>query len=283
MRNLTISISVFVMLVVVALCGAAGRLLGFVDQTSGWVVLALAAILAVANLILIIISPAGKLFRFKWGITLGYATFLIGVGAASVLNSYHNTPLYMIQSIATKTEVYDVEGTKGRIETTVQVKILKDGVEYIRWGGLGATGNIENVAYQGMSGDFNSEVIDKDGQWELTLRFPRPPKKGEFIAFSFGFDVVGAPPGGDTYMDHDVKWPTKNLQIVIKVNQGRPCKTVEAYSVDASAPGADVDPSMKKADKQTEPTPLLLINRAELQWSKADPQEGRRYTVVCHQ
>ncbi len=272
MRNLTILLSIFVMLVVIWLAGSAGQLFGFADQTSALVVLVLIAILTFANLILI--SRTNNRLLFKWGGILAYTTFIIGVGFASAYKGYISTPSYMIQSIAIKTKVYDVQGTTGRIETSVQLKILKSDIKDIAWGGLGATGVIRNVTVQDTGGGFKSEVLQEAGLWQLNLHFTEPPQKGKIITFAFEFDVVGSEPEEDTYMVHDIEWPTQNLQITIDVPGERPCKTVEAYSEEVATIGVD---------KKPEAAPLLFVNSTELQWSKADPQQGRSYKVICHQ
>jgi hypothetical protein len=271
MRSLTVALCVFIVLVVAWLAGSAGQLLGFGDRTSASVVLGLAALLALADLLLI--NRAGKTRPIKLGGMLACATFLVGVGLASAYRGYSSTPPYILERVAITARVYDVEGRNGRIETSVQLKILRGGLKDISWGGLGSTGVVKNVIIKDTGEGFKSEVMDKAGEWQLDLHFTEPTRVGQNVTFAFGFDVVDSPPEPDTYMVHDVKWPTENLQITIDVLKERPCETVEAYSEDVALVGAD---------KRPEAPPLLFSNKTELQWSKAFPQEGRSYWVICH-
>jgi hypothetical protein len=272
MRSLTTLLSLLVIFAVVALSGAAGRLFGFEEQVSAWGILALAIILALANVFFI--NRVGNTVLVKWGGVIAYLTFIVGIGFFSVYKAYTSTPPYLIESLAIKTTVHDSKGTSGHIETRAQLKILKGDVKNILWGGLGSTGVIRNVTVTALDGDFTSEVTQEAGEWQLNLILPETPQRGQRLAFIFRFDVINSEPEDETYMVHSVTWPTQNLGITLIVPQERPCKAGEAYSEDAI---------IMKAEKREEHPPLLYKDNTELQWTKADPQEGRSYIVICHQ
>jgi len=272
MRSLTILLSLLVIFAIVSLSGAVGRLFGFEDQVSAWGILALAIILALANIIFI--NRAGSTLLIKWGGVLAYLTFVGGIGFFTAYKAYTSTPPYLIESTTIKTIVHDIKGTSGHIEARTQLKILNGNVKNIVWGSLGATGVIKNVTVSALNGEFTSEVTQEAGEWQLNLIFTKSPQRGQHVAFVYGFDVVDSEPEDKTYMVHNVTWPTQNLGITLVVPQERPCKTVEAYSEDAI---------VMKVDKREEHSPLLYKDNTELQWSKAAPQEGRTYIVMCHQ
>ncbi|HJQ35049.1 MAG TPA: hypothetical protein VJ866_23060 [Pyrinomonadaceae bacterium] len=272
LRIFLLAFGIIILFATVSLSGAAGRMFGFEDRAGASVMLSLALTLAIANAV-IIVKARRTLFR-NWAGVVIYPAFLVGVGAVSAYKAYTSTPPYLIENIAIKVTVHDVAGTTGDAEARVQLKPLRDDVRDIRWGGPSSTGVIKNVAVKRVNGDFTPELMQEGGQWQFSLPFAKPPKRGQRVNFLYSFDVVGAEPEDKTEWVHDVTWPTQNLEIKLIVPKERPCKTVNAYSHKAEQISVDM---------RDESSPLLFNDNSEVQWAKVNPQEGRSYVVVCHQ
>lgn len=274
MRNLTVFLSLLVAFAILSLSESVGQLFGLEKPVSAWGILALGIVLALANIFLI--SRFSKTVPLKWGKAVAYLTLLsvAGWAFARARTAYVSMPPYLIESISVKTTVNDKEGTSAHLETRAQLKILRDNVVDIVWGGLGSTGVTRNVTVSAITGNFTSTAVQQAGDWQLHLKFSKPPKKGEQVAFVFAFDGVNSEPEPHTYMVHSVTWPTQNLGITLIVPRERPCRTAEAYSEDAIT---------MEAGKHEERPPLLYGDNTELQWTIADPQEGRKYIVICRQ
>jgi hypothetical protein len=272
MRYLAISLSLLVIFAILSLSGTVGRLFGLEDRIGAWAILVPGVLLALASAFFI--SRVAKTALLRWGGVVFYLIVVCIVGWFSARTAYFSTPEYLIQSLSIKTVGTDLEGKSLHSETRVQLKILKSDIHNIFWGGPSSTGVIRNVSVSRLSGDFDSSTTNEAGQWQFHLHFSNPPKRGDRVDFTFGFDILGTEPDDKTYVVHRVLWPTQNLGITIDVPKERPCKSGEAYSADAIIQGVE---------KREESSPLLSGDNSELQWTRSDPQEGRRYIVICHQ
>jgi len=272
MRYFALLLSLLVIFAILSLSGTVGRLFGLGDRSGAWAILAFGIVLALANAFSVF--RAAKTPRLKWSFAIAFLVVVTIIGTLFAYSAYRSTPPYIIQSISIKAVGLDPEGKSGHVETRVDLKILKDNIPEIFWGGLGGTGAIKNLSTNRLSGDFDLNTTAEAGQWQLQLRFPKPPKRGDLVSFAFGFDIFGEEPEDKSYVVHRVDWPTQNLGITIQVPQQRPCQKAEAYSANVKIIGAD-----KKAEKQ----PLLSGDSTQLQWSTSPAQEGRRYIVICQQ
>lgn len=270
---LIMAFSLVALFTIISLFGAAGQFFGFGEWANAAVALLLAVALILANAYLI--KKFGQtLLRAKWGSLVAYLIFIVCAGVAATIQSYNATPEYQIENLDIKVIVHDVEGTTGDVETKVQIKFLKNGVNEIIWGGIGSTGVIKDVTANRLEGDFIVEPLTEGGLWQVRLHFTNPPKKGQQVGFVFRQHIVGAEPENHIEYVYQVKQPTKNLQMVFVPPKERPCKMAAAYSGDAFV----LDDKLS-----AEHMPTLYNDNIELLWSKANPEQGKRYVVVCKQ
>ena len=186
---------------------------------------------------------------------------------------YLSTPNYLVESLSIKVTVHDLEGTTGHIETSIQLKLLKDNVSEMVWGKLNSTGIEQNLRAEGGE-NVTTKISQQAGEALLKLLFSKPLKRGDRIGFVFEFDVVNSVPESKTYWAHAVTWPTRNLAITLIVPRETPCKTAEAFSEDALVHGDK---------RRQEHPPAIFEDNSKLQWIIPDPEEGRNYVVVCYQ
>jgi len=269
MRYLAIPLNLLVIFAVLPLSATVGRLFGVGDLSGAWPILAFGILLALANAFLI--SRVGKTSLWRWGPAIAS---LVVVGLIGTHSARRAIPPYIIERLSIKAVGTDLESKSAHFEMRAELKVLKDNVHNIFWGGLGATGEIRNVTIDRLNGDFDLNKVEEGGQWQLQLNFPNPPKRNEVVAFASSFEMLGTEPDNKAYVVHSVNWPTQNLGIIIEVPKQRPCKTAEAFSADVRIIGAE---------RKAEAPPLLSGDSSQLQWSTADAQEGRRYVVICHQ
>jgi hypothetical protein len=267
-----IPLSLLVVFAIISLSGTVGRLFGVGDRSGAWAILAFGILLALANAFLI--SRVGKTPPWRWAAAIASLVVVGVVGTLSARSAYLSTPTYIVESISGKAVALDLESKSAHFETRADLKILKDDIYEIFWGGLGGTGEITNVSTNRLNGDFDLNKTAEAGQWQLQLRFSKPPKRGELISFAFGFDIIGTEPDDKAQVVYPVTWPTQRLGITIEVPKQRPCKKAEAYSA---------HPSIIGVDRKEELPPLLSGDASQLQWSTSDAQEDRKYVVTCYQ
>jgi len=272
MRYLALLLSLLVIFAILSLSGTVGRLFGLGDRSGGWAILAFGIVLALANAFLVF--RTAKTPRWKWGGAIASLVVVAIIATLSAYSAYRSTPIYIIESLSIKAVGLDLESKSAHLETRADLRILKDDVYEIFWGGLGGTGDIANLSTNRLNGDFDLNKMEQAGQWQLQLRFSKPPRRGDLVSFAFGFDIFGTKPDDKSYVVHRVDWPTQNLGITIQTPPQRPCKKTEAYSADVKIIGQD---------KKEEKPPQLSGDSTQLQWSTSDAQEGRRYIVICWQ
>jgi hypothetical protein len=272
MRYLALLLSLLVIFAILSLSGTVGRLFGLEDRSGAWAILAFGIVLALANAFLVFRTL--KTPRWKWGGAIASLVVVGAIGTLSARSAYLSTPAYIVESITAKARALDLESKSAHFETRADLRILKDNIHEIFWGGLGGTGDIANLSTNRLNGDFDLNKMAEAGQWQLQLRFSKPPKRGDLVSFAFGFDIIGTEPDDKAQVVHSVTWPTQRLGITIEVPKERPCKRAEAYSA---------HPSIIGVDRKEELPPLLSGDASQLQWSTSDAQEDRKYVVTCYQ
>jgi hypothetical protein len=276
MRGFSLLLTVLVILAILSLSQAAGRLLGSGDYLSASLLFVLIVFLAAVNVLLIwrfgetivAVGRSGTAY-----LIIFYLIVVSALGFPVAYRSYVSAPQFLIESIAIAVTVNDIQGTSGHIEADTRFRVLRSGLDHILWGNLGATGTIKDVTVRNLDPQYRYHITEQAGQRQVNLLFPNRLSKGQQVTFVLGFDVVGSEPGGDVYWEHDVTFPTQNLQMTITVPKGRPCKSADARSEDVGVIGA------KPRD---EPPPLISEDHTRLTWTRTEPQEGRAYIVTCH-
>jgi len=258
-----------VIVTTLALSLAAGRLYAFATGLSS---------LAVAGTVVLIAALMGLVLRYasrmpKRGaiVVRALMPFLAICSFTLAYGAYSTSPPYIIESLAITASVADLLGTTGHAEAHIQSRVLHNSLSLIEWGPLGATGDIKNVEFNALGLKLDSGVRTENGQEFAFIKLGDGVKRGQRLNLLLDFDIVNSKSEDIVYWTHDVSFPTENLQIGLVVPSERPCKGVRAESQPIA--GGEI---------RFEVPPFLTDRGTRVTWAKANPDNGRRYTVLCN-
>jgi len=264
-------VAAFVALVVLSLSQATGRVIGYGRQQTTITLFLLLFCVIGAGSFLIYRQVSEK--RFHVRIWTSLLTLLTVAASVLAYSSYVTTPPFLVESITATARVYDLEARTGRIEGDNTLRVLKNNLSEILWGGIGSTGLTGRPSLSIADNVGTARVVQEAGEWQARLEFNPPLHKGQRASFHLQFEVTGSNPEPVVYLKQEVRLPTESMQLNIVVPSERPCKRVDTYSEDVEEIGAK---------RRPESAPFLYENGGRVSWSSSNPQEGRAYVLNCY-